>query len=403
MPWFDPSWYGRRWRPAPARRWRPGGASTRAVACPVATPAVFPTPPSSCGTPADRRPTPSAPDTVLRSWEREWWSHKPSSVCAPRRASRWSSLWDGRHRPPQAAYPQVERPGPGLAAYLALLRLGVAVPRLLPDARWALTPPFHPYPLDKRAVCSLWPCPSPGGAQALPGSLPCGARTFLDAPLQPARRDHRTLPPPRGKATDVGRAGASLPRQAPYQPGQAVRRQAHRGPTARAGGGTGIPPVQPEPVVLLEDGASQAAPIACAHERGRELHGVHGVDPPRPVQREELVRPDVPAEQEDGPVREREPAQQAEREPVGGRPPQTEREQQIGPQSQCAVAQRRRPSGDRVLEGPVVCGEEALLAERAIALLRRERVERAVAPETGEGAVPRRVTEFSGRLEERRV
>src|SRR5438445_7371351 len=148
MPWFDPSWYGRRWRPAPARRWRPGGASTRAVACPVATPAVFPTPPSSCGTPADRRPTPSAPDTVLRSWEREWWSHKPSSVCAPRRASRWSSLWDGRHRPPQAAYPQLERPGPGLAAYLALLRLGVAVPRPLPNARWALTPPFHPYPLD---------------------------------------------------------------------------------------------------------------------------------------------------------------------------------------------------------------------------------------------------------------
>src|SRR5438132_13983028 len=158
MPWFDPSWYGRRWRPAPARRWRPGGASTRAVACPVATPAVFPTPPSSCGTPADRRPTPSAPDTVLRSWEREWWSHKPSSVCAPRRASRWSALWDGRHRPPQAAYPQLERPGPGLAAYLALLRLGVAVPRPLPNARWALTPPFHPYPLDTRAVCSLWPC-----------------------------------------------------------------------------------------------------------------------------------------------------------------------------------------------------------------------------------------------------
>src|SRR5256886_6402321 len=155
MPWFDPSWYGRRWRPAPARRWRPGGASTRAVACPVATPAVFPTPPSSCGTPADRRPTPSAPDTVLRSWEREWWSHKPSSVCAPRRASRWSSLWDGRHRPPQAAYPQLERPGPGLAAYLALLRLGVAVPRPLPNARWALTPPFHPYPWIKGGLFSV--------------------------------------------------------------------------------------------------------------------------------------------------------------------------------------------------------------------------------------------------------
>ena len=29
------------------------------------------------------------------------------------------------------------------------------------------------------AVCFLWPFPSPCGAQALPGSLPGGARTFL--------------------------------------------------------------------------------------------------------------------------------------------------------------------------------------------------------------------------------
>jgi len=33
------------------------------------------------------------------------------------------------------------------------------------------------------AVCSLLPCPSPCGAQALPGGLPCGARTFLDSSL----------------------------------------------------------------------------------------------------------------------------------------------------------------------------------------------------------------------------
>src|SRR6266704_1740108 len=59
---------------------------------------------------------------------------------------RWSSLWGGCRQPPHAAYPQLRRPGPGLAAYLALLRLGVTVPRLLPGARWALTPPFHPYP-----------------------------------------------------------------------------------------------------------------------------------------------------------------------------------------------------------------------------------------------------------------
>ena len=32
--------------------------------------------------------------------------------------------------------------------YLALLPVGLAVPPLLPAARWALTPPFHPYRKD---------------------------------------------------------------------------------------------------------------------------------------------------------------------------------------------------------------------------------------------------------------
>src|SRR5438128_12365299 len=123
---------------------------------------------------------------------------------------RWSSPWGGCRQPPHAAYPQLRRPGPGLAAYLALLRLGVTVPRLLPGARWALTPPFHPYPWITRAVGSLWPFPSPRGAQELPGSLPCGARTFLGTPLQPTCRDHHALPPPSIKATGSGRVGARL-------------------------------------------------------------------------------------------------------------------------------------------------------------------------------------------------
>ena len=37
------------------------------------------------------------------------------------------------------------RDGSSLAAYLALLRLGFTEPPSLPKARWALTPPFHPY------------------------------------------------------------------------------------------------------------------------------------------------------------------------------------------------------------------------------------------------------------------
>ena len=39
------------------------------------------------------------------------------------------------------------RAGPALPSYLALHHAGFSVPRLSPDERWALTPPFHPYQL----------------------------------------------------------------------------------------------------------------------------------------------------------------------------------------------------------------------------------------------------------------
>jgi hypothetical protein len=53
---------------------------------------------------------------------------------------------------------------------------------LLPH-RFTLTPAGLRLP---GAVCFLWPYPSPFGAQALPGSLPCGARTFLGNLAAPA-------------------------------------------------------------------------------------------------------------------------------------------------------------------------------------------------------------------------
>lgn len=72
-----------------------------------------------------------------------------------------------------AAYLRAGRP---LAAYLTLLQLGFTVPLTLPPARWALTPPFHPYLQNsiRQAVCFLWHCPSCIiylHAQELPGSL----------------------------------------------------------------------------------------------------------------------------------------------------------------------------------------------------------------------------------------
>ncbi len=65
--------------------------------------------------------------------------------------------------------------------YLVLLRVGFTSLPMLPPARCALTAPFHPYPrsLATRAVFFLLHLPSARAAQALPGTLPYGARTFL--------------------------------------------------------------------------------------------------------------------------------------------------------------------------------------------------------------------------------
>ena len=110
--------------------------------------------------------------------------------------------------------------------------------------------------LGQRAVCFLWPFPSPRGAQALPGSLPSGARTFLSTPLQPACRDHRTLPPPGRKATGLGRVEASLPGQPPQQPAQGVRRQAPSWTRSRW-----LLRCQPKSVALSEDQLLDARPV----------------------------------------------------------------------------------------------------------------------------------------------
>ena len=64
--------------------------------------------------------------------------------------------------------------------YLVLLRVGFTLPLLLPIARCALTAPFHPYLIQYKAVYFLWHWPSTHAAQPLTGTLPVGARTFLD-------------------------------------------------------------------------------------------------------------------------------------------------------------------------------------------------------------------------------
>ena len=58
---------------------------------------------------------------------------------------------------------------------------GVCRAGLLPDSRCALTAPFHPYLPDRSDIGGIFLLhfPSARAAQALPGTVPCGARTFL--------------------------------------------------------------------------------------------------------------------------------------------------------------------------------------------------------------------------------
>jgi hypothetical protein len=73
--------------------------------------------------------------------------------------------------------------------YSVLLLAGLAMPSLSPGTRWALTPPFHPYPASprlRRAVCFLWRYPWGRPRRALPAAMsswspdfprpPCGSR-----------------------------------------------------------------------------------------------------------------------------------------------------------------------------------------------------------------------------------
>jgi hypothetical protein len=120
------------------------------------------------------------------------------------------------------------RCGPHLAAYLALLRLGVAVPLAVARSAVGSYPTVSPLPHLREAVCFLWPCPSPLGAQALPGSLPVGARTFLEKacalprPSRPTRRSK--IRDPR-----LPRCPHSLASHTPFQPRQPCLRLLHKG------------------------------------------------------------------------------------------------------------------------------------------------------------------------------
>jgi len=130
------------------------------------------------------RPSPPCRDPTRR---RRPVRRRVESACKPgsvRLAARQSFLSAWRHRQAPATYPGTTRAALSFP-YSVLLQVGFTVPCGVSPARGALLP--HPFTLTTRirrcrsAVCSLLHWPSAHAAQGLPGTLPYGARTFLDA------------------------------------------------------------------------------------------------------------------------------------------------------------------------------------------------------------------------------
>ena len=83
----------------------------------------------------------------------------------------------------------------GASSYLVLLRVMLTLPSASPRTRWALTPPFHPYPGQTKArsgaVCFLW-CScriAPPGRYPAPCPVESGLSSHLQA------RDSGEQPP----------------------------------------------------------------------------------------------------------------------------------------------------------------------------------------------------------------
>lgn len=83
-----------------------------------------------------------------------------SRILSARDRSRGENHLSVQHTRNSVSLRTAGRAVPGVS-YLALHRTGLAMPPRLLLERWAFTPPFHPYPINKdRAVSFLWRYPS---------------------------------------------------------------------------------------------------------------------------------------------------------------------------------------------------------------------------------------------------
>src|SRR3990172_1590851 len=101
----------------------------------------------------------------------------------PRLPEASSDLTRGRW----AGHPSLRRYRRRTSSYLVLLRVGFAVPPWSPSGRWALTPPFHPYP----GTVIPWRCVFCGTFRLLTEppryGAPCPSEFGLSSPAKPER------------------------------------------------------------------------------------------------------------------------------------------------------------------------------------------------------------------------
>ena len=129
---------------------------------------------SGCG-PGDPAARTTQPP-ILRRLQTERWRSRPIS-----RVLSWTVIPLGAPSPVRSS----NLPGPDagnvMRSLFGLAPGGVCRAGLLPDSRCALTAPFHPCRPAEAVLGGIFLLhfPSARAAQALPGTLPCGARTFL--------------------------------------------------------------------------------------------------------------------------------------------------------------------------------------------------------------------------------
>ncbi len=109
------------------------------------------------------------------------------------RVLSWTVIPLGASSPIRSSSLPGDIAGHDIVSLFGLAPGGVCRAGPLPDSRCALTAPFHPC-RPARAVLGgifLLHFPSARAAQALPGTVPCGARTFLGAPERTTRLSGR--------------------------------------------------------------------------------------------------------------------------------------------------------------------------------------------------------------------